>query len=149
MPERFTVRVYGLLIEDGRVLLSDEWIRGREITKFPGGGLELGEGPAQGLAREFREELDMEVEVDAHFYTTDFFVQSAFDPRFQVIAIYYLVKNVRRTAVAGSARPHDYEKKKGAQSFRWCDIGKIREADLSLETDKVVAGIIMKKYSGT
>ena len=41
----FNIRVYGILINDAKqVLVSDEYIRGTYITKFPGGGLEFGEG---------------------------------------------------------------------------------------------------------
>jgi len=40
-----SVRVYGILMNDAReVLVSDEYIRGAYYTKFPGGGLEIGEG---------------------------------------------------------------------------------------------------------
>ena len=56
MSGNFTIRVYGLLVEDGRVLVSDEVIRGRHITKFPGGGMEFGEGPLDALVREIRAE---------------------------------------------------------------------------------------------
>ena len=139
MPDQFTVRIYGLLIESGRVLLSDEWIHGREITKFPGGGLELGEGPLECLKREFREELSLEIEVTGHCYTTDFFVQSAFDARYQVIAIYYFVRKVGNETVKDSKLPHDYEKVKGAQSFRWMEMANLNEQELSLDTDKMVA----------
>lgn len=39
----FNLRVYGILInEEKQVLVSDEFIRGNYITKFPGGGLEFG-----------------------------------------------------------------------------------------------------------
>ncbi|MFN5439619.1 MAG: NUDIX hydrolase, partial [Bacteroidota bacterium] len=41
----FNIRVYGILIsDDNQVLVSDEFIRGNYYTKFPGGGLEFGEG---------------------------------------------------------------------------------------------------------
>jgi 8-oxo-dGTP diphosphatase len=41
----FTIRVYGILLNTNKqVLVSDEHIRGNYYTKFPGGGLELGEG---------------------------------------------------------------------------------------------------------
>ena len=51
---RFNIRVYGLLInEQKQVLVSDELIRGSYITKFPGGGLEFGEGTRNCLQREF------------------------------------------------------------------------------------------------
>ena len=44
LPMRFNVRVYGVLIVNGSVLVSDEYIKKNCITKFPGGGLEFGEG---------------------------------------------------------------------------------------------------------
>jgi ADP-ribose pyrophosphatase YjhB (NUDIX family) len=89
----FNVRVYGLLINaDNEILISDEQEYGMRFTKFPGGGLEHGEGLIDGLKREFIEECGAEVEVTDHFYTTDFYVKSAFNDS-QVISVYYLVKN--------------------------------------------------------
>ena len=39
----FNIRVYGVLQnKNGDVLVSDEFIRGNQYTKFPGGGLEFG-----------------------------------------------------------------------------------------------------------
>jgi 8-oxo-dGTP pyrophosphatase MutT (NUDIX family) len=77
----FNVRVYGILLgENGQVLVTDELIRGAYITKFPGGGLEFGEGTRDCLKREFKEEMDLDVEVGDHLYTTDFFQMSAFQP---------------------------------------------------------------------
>src|SRR5580698_9285100 len=90
----FNVRVYGLLVNDqNEVMISDEQEYGIRFTKFPGGGLEFGEGLIDGLKREFLEECNAEVEVIGHFYTTDFFVQSAFNES-QVISVYYLVRNL-------------------------------------------------------
>jgi len=64
---RFNVRVYGILInEKKQVLVSDEFIRGNYYTKFPGGGLEFGEGTRDCLKREFKEEMDLDVEVTDH-----------------------------------------------------------------------------------
>ena len=61
----FTIRVYGILInEHKQVLVSDELIRGMYITKFPGGGLELGEGTRDCLKREFMEEMNLNVEIE-------------------------------------------------------------------------------------
>src|SRR5205085_11872347 len=89
----FSIRVYGILINDKRqVLVSDEYIRGNYYTKFPGGGLEFGEGTRDCLRREFREEMDLDVEVGEHLYTTDYFQMSAFNPAHQIISIYYMVK---------------------------------------------------------
>ena len=42
---KFNVRVYGILInEKNQLLVSDEYDFGFPHTKFPGGGLEYGEG---------------------------------------------------------------------------------------------------------
>ena len=46
MDRYFNVRVYGLLVKDGHLLVSDEYCNGTYMTKLPGGGLEFGEGPA-------------------------------------------------------------------------------------------------------
>lgn len=73
IPVRFNVRVYGLLLIDNHLLINKEIIHGREVVKLPGGGLELGEGLKEGLKREFKEELGIDIEVGHHFYTTDFF----------------------------------------------------------------------------
>ena len=90
---RFNIRVYGILMtEEKKVLVSDEYIRGNYYTKFPGGGLEFGEGTRECLKREFKEEMDLEVEVGEHIYTTDHFQLSAFNPEHQIISIYYFVK---------------------------------------------------------
>ena len=48
----FNIRVYGILInEQHQLLVSDEYIRGNYYTKFPGGGLEFGEGTRDCLVR--------------------------------------------------------------------------------------------------
>src|SRR5689334_13690577 len=89
----FNIRVYGILINDNRqVLVSDEYIRGKYYTKFPGGGLEFGEGTRDCLRREFMEEMNLKVEVTDHLYTTDFYQESAFLAGHQIISIYYFVK---------------------------------------------------------
>src|SRR5512133_2855883 len=88
--QKFNIRVYGILInEQKEVLVSDEFIRGNYYTKFPGGGLEFGEGTRDCLKREFLEEMNLNVEVGEHLYTTDYFQMSAFHPDHQIISIYY------------------------------------------------------------
>ena len=61
----FNIRVYGILVnEQKQVLVADEYIRGGYYTKFPGGGLEFGEGTRDCLKREFIEEMNLSVSVD-------------------------------------------------------------------------------------
>lgn len=94
----FNIRVYGILSnKDREILVSDEFIRGNQYTKFPGGGLEFGEGTRDCLVREFMEEMNLAVRVTEHLYTTDFFQMSAFNPEHQIISIYYRVEAWRRS----------------------------------------------------
>lgn len=144
----FNVRVYGILIHENKVLVSDEHIKGMNITKFPGGGLEFGEGTIDCVIREFKEELALDIEVISHFYTTDFFVNSAFSVNNQVISIYYLVKtkeefDPKKTSFKISKVSFDFEKKKeGAQSLRWVNLEKISENDFTFIIDKRIGDML-------
>ncbi len=90
---KFTIRVYAIIInENNEVLLSDEFQEGMKMIKFPGGGMEFGEGTFDCLEREAIEEFGQEIEVLEHFYTTDFFQQAMFKKEYQVMSIYYLAK---------------------------------------------------------
>jgi 8-oxo-dGTP diphosphatase len=141
--KRFNVRVYGILINHkNQVLVADEAFKnGTRATKFPGGGLELGEGLKDGLAREFKEEANIEVEVTDHFYTTDFFQPSFFDLESQIISIYYLCKSNECEKIKTSSAKFDFVVEKGqeAESFRWVNIADIdKEESITLPIDVVV-----------
>ena len=143
----FTVRVYGIYIEESRILVSDEFIYGKYVTKFPGGGLVFGEGTIDGLKREMVEETGQEVDVTDHFYTTDFFVPSAFDPTKQVMSIYYLIKFKKELRLKISEKKFDFpELKNDAQSLRWIHISDLKENDFTLPIDKVVGKMIIQKF---
>jgi len=108
----FNIRVYGILInEEKQVLLSDEFIRGNYYTKFPGGGLEPGEGTRDCLKREFMEEMNLNVHVGAHLYTTDFYQQSAFNPERQIISIYYYVKALEPITAPLRTKEFDFDER--------------------------------------
>lgn len=142
----FNVRVYGILVENSKVLVSDEHIKGMNITKFPGGGLEFGEGLIDCVKREFMEELELEIEVLSHFYTTDFFVSSAFNTNSQVISIYYLVKALGPLAFKTSSRPFDFPKvANGAQSLRWLALSGISESDFTYIIDKRIGEMLSQQ----
>src|SRR6185503_14426989 len=121
VPESFTIRVYGIMMDDEKgILITDEFEHGNRFSKFPGGGLELGEGIRDCLYREWKEELGQTIDITEHFYTTDLFQISAFNPKQQVISIYFLVKPMDEPRVKISDVPFDFEEgKEGAQSFRW------------------------------
>ena len=141
--KHFNVRVYGILIHEGKLLVSDEFIKGNHITKFPGGGLEFGEGTIDCVIREFKEELNLDIEVISHFYTTDFFVHSAFNTNSQVISIYYKVKAKGKLDFKSSEIKFDYIKKEeGAQSMRWIDFNKVSENDFTFVIDKRIGDML-------
>lgn len=149
----FNVRVYGLLINDKKqVLVSDEYIRGSYYTKFPGGGLEFGEGTRGCLKREFMEEMNLLVEITDHLYTTDFFQMSAFTPDQQIIAIYYAVNALEPIKVPLRNKPFDfdeqqlavYNKKGETETFRFIDWNDFSGESVTLPIDKVVADIVKK-----
>lgn len=146
MSNRFNVRVYGILILNDAILVSDEYIKRNKITKFPGGGLEYGEGIRDCLVREFKEELDLDVDIKDHFYTTDFFVTSSFDTNSQVISVYYIVEPLSEMNFLISKSPHDYEKKEGAQSMRWIQLSELKENDFTLIIDRKVGEMLIKNY---
>jgi ADP-ribose pyrophosphatase YjhB (NUDIX family) len=145
---RFNVRVYGILINDkGQILVADELIKGTQTTKFPGGGLELGEGLRDGLAREFKEECDANVLVTDHFYTTDFFVPSAFDHDSQMISVYYRCTCLEWERIKASDKKFDYIEISGkdAESFRWVNLMDLhQESDVNLAIDKVVVKMLIE-----
>jgi 8-oxo-dGTP diphosphatase len=146
MGKRFNVRVYGLLIHNDAVLVSDEYIKGNRVTKFPGGGLEFGEGTRECLVREFKEELDLRIVIGEHFYTTDFYVASSFDSNSQVISIYYQVEPLDKMIFKTSTVAHNYEKKEGAQAFRWIPLIDLTETDFTLIIDRRVAELLVLKF---
>ena len=147
----FNLRVYGIIInQQKQVLVSDELIRGSYITKFPGGGLEFGEGTRACLQREFMEEMNLKVDIGEHIYTTDYFQMSAFNPEHQIISIYYFASPLEKIKVPLRNKPFDfdeqqmkiYETTRETETFRFIDWNDFSAASVTLPIDKIVAGII-------
>ena len=144
----FNIRVYGILInEKNQVLVSDEFIRGSYYTKFPGGGLEFGEGTRDCLKREFKEEMDLEVEIGDHIYTTDFFQMSAFNPEHQIVSIYYFAKAIEPIKAPLRDTLFDFDEQQmkvyketgETETFRFVDWDEFSEDSVTLPIDKIVA----------
>lgn len=135
---QFNIRVYGIWIEAGRVLVNEETIRGKKYIKFPGGGLEFGEGIINCLHREWQEELQLEIKVLEHFYTTEFFQKSAFDCS-QVISIYYLISPVQPDPYIINTNPEEYT--------HWIKISDITADTFSLPIDRAVGKMLVERLS--
>ncbi|KLT66849.1 NUDIX domain-containing protein [Pedobacter sp. BMA] len=144
----FNVRVYGLLINDQHeVLVSDEEEHGFRFSKFPGGGLEFGEGLIDGLKREFMEECNAEIEVLSHFYTTDFYEKSSFNDS-QIISIYYMVKEKDPLKLNFKTKIYDFDGEGDLlQAFRWVPIVNLNIDEITFRTDKTVAQLLKQNLS--
>ena len=136
MTNRFNIRVYGICIKDGKLLVNEEFFKNITVIKLPGGGLDWGEGLYDGLKREWKEELGVEIEIMEHFYTTDFFQQSAFDSS-QVISIYYLVSaNIPDEIVNHVDNERTY----------WMDLAEVSSDTFTLAIDKLVGGMLKDRF---
>jgi ADP-ribose pyrophosphatase YjhB (NUDIX family) len=145
----FTIRVYGLLINDlGEVLLSKEKIGDFHFTKFPGGGLELGEGIKDCLIREFKEEVNIDIEVLAHHYTTDFYQQSAFRATDQIISIYYKVKSL---SDMNSIRLDEFDIENNGrieqQQLVWVPVSELTPEMVTFPIDQYVVGLLRQELA--
>jgi len=115
--------VYGIVLNDKReVLVSHERRGGYEFTKFPGGGVELGEGI-----------------LDAFFYVNEHFQASNFKSSDQVISFYYRVTldyTSIKTGVSnlplGSSEMSDFER------VSWVPLSQDLRALMTFPIDKMV-----------
>ena len=153
----FNFRVYGILMnEHKQVLVSDEYIRGMYVTKFPGGGLEFGEGTRDCLQREFMEEMNLKIKVTDHIYTTDFYQESAFKAGHQIISIYYYAEALESITVPLRTKIFDfdkqqlrtYEKTGETETFRFVNWEDFSEESVTLPIDKIVAKLLKEKVNG-
>jgi ADP-ribose pyrophosphatase YjhB (NUDIX family) len=145
--QRFNLRVYGLWLNPRQELLvTEEHLSRRSgnlthIFKFPGGGLELGEGPVEGLHREWLEETGQHPTHWAHYYTTHFFQRSSFDPRDQIVSLYYLLQ-------ADDTRPLiKLDPTDDVLHFHWWPLAKLNPERLSLPIDQHVARLLLHDHT--
>ena len=142
---RFNIRVYGILMWKHQVLLSDEIRKGNRMTKFPGGGLELGEGIEECLIREFQEELGVTVEVGESFYITKHFQRSAFNPKDQLLSFYFIVNHASPDKIPVVNKPFE-NAARNEMVARWASISSIEESLVTYPIDKIVLEKIKRKF---
>src|SRR5690606_23038630 len=106
--------------QDKEILISDELYHGQRFSKFPGGGVELGEGVTDALKREFVEECDLTIDKVELLYVTDRVVKSMFNNS-QVLGVYYQVFTDNEVQVPIKTEPFDFEPGT-EQSFRWLSL---------------------------
>ena len=117
----FRPSVYGVIIKDGKVLLSPQW----DGYDFPGGGVEKGETLEEALLREVKEETGLTVKKDKIIACEqDFFKSYHYNKGtpYHSILMYFLCTNPEGeiTTDGFNEVEKDYMKK-----AEWIDIDKV------------------------
>ena len=146
---KYNLRVYALILnEKQEILLSDEYQLDMKMTKFPGGGMEKGEGTLDCLQREAMEEFGQPLTNIRHFYTTDYYQPALFFENTQLVSIYYLADFSEEIRIRIATKPFDIPAlKNGLQSFRWAGLAGLREEDLTFPVDRKVIRMLKDLYS--
>jgi 8-oxo-dGTP diphosphatase len=142
-PQSFNIKVFGLLVNDNKILVSDELLGSNAVTKFPGDELEFGESIEECLVRSFEDALDIKVKIDRLFYVNDFYQASPVDAKEQIVNIYFVIEQLDNKAIHTVKKtfafpPHI------KQVFRWMEIDKIRQMDFASLVDQEVIKMIQQ-----
>ena len=132
----FNIRVYALILHKKNILLSRELIQNQLIYKFPGGGVELGEGIVDALQREAKEEMGQHLNHITHFYTTDFFQRSSFDSSEQLVSVYF------KASLSKDLHNSLETPVKDQPVFEWKRLIDLKEEDLHFPIDQKVLKMI-------
>lgn len=130
----FRPSVYGVIVNDGKVLLSRQW----DGYDFPGGGIELGETIHEALIREVREETGLEVEVgEILTVENSFFKNLSAENYFHSILLYYSCRVIGGKLSAKFSTP---EEKSYLGEPEWVDLSKINKVKFynSVNTEEII-----------
>lgn len=128
---KFRPSVYGILIEDGKILLSPQY----DGYDFPGGGQEIWESVDDVLEREFFEETGLKVKRGPVVACeTSFFNPSSKDEHWNCLMIYFLC-----TKMGGelSDKYFDEHEKEYARLAEWIDLNNISKLKYFNPVDSV------------
>ena len=89
----FSCRIYGVLREGDKVLLTRSHFGGSIFVNFPGGGVEIEEAPGDALRREFIEETGLVIRPVRTLYANQEAHLSLKAP-IQIVSVYWLVERV-------------------------------------------------------
>lgn len=143
MANEYNIRVYGILKNKNAILVTDEHRAGILMSKFPGGGLEKGEGLELCLKREFIEELGIDIEVKSLFYVNEFLQMSVFDKTQELISFYYWVETNELSKIKIGTQ--EEIKNPGDQIFRWVEMEDLVASEFTFPIDRVVVERLIQK----
>lgn len=129
----FRPSVYGVLIEDGKVLLSKQW----DGYDFPGGGIDLHETVDDALHREFWEETGLKIKIGKIIKTKTAFYKNSRGEHWNCILIYYKVEKVSGELSIDNVDDHEAEY---IGMPEWIDIEKTKDLKYynSVESPEVI-----------
>ena len=132
----FRPAVYGVIIKDGKILLSKQW----DGYDFPGGGIELGENTPEALVREVKEETGLEVAAGDIVHCNNSFFKLPFKGNFvHSIHMYY-----ECTVIGGelSTQFFDEHEKQYASQAEWVELSEIGKIKMYGSCDEVSAALM-------
>ncbi|MEM7654766.1 MAG: NUDIX domain-containing protein [Bacteroidota bacterium] len=145
--QSYNIRVYGILIKEGSLLVTDEIRLGMRMTKLPGGGLEKGEGLAKCLQREWEEELSTNIEVGPVVYINPFLQVSAFNTQEEVLAVYFEILSHSELQGSFRTKPQDFDSDQNNQQvFRWIPLKDLTPRDFTFPIDQSLVPVLLEKY---
>lgn len=117
---KLRVGIYGILIEDGKILLSKQW----DGYDFPGGGVKIDEMLDAALIREFFEETGLKIKQGKIIACESSFFKTFFTKRYlNNILIYYLCEKVGGKLSLDNI---DEDEKEYISMPEWIDLKDIR-----------------------
>lgn len=129
-----------VIVKDGKALVTQRGIEPKKgLFDIPGGFLGAEEDPTDGLKRELKEELGLEIEVDVEDCIS--MVPHPYGDE----ADYVLALGFRARWVGGEPRAAD-----DVAAFRWVDLEELAELDFAWEHDRAAARkALLKEREGS
>lgn len=89
------IRCAGIFIEHEKILLVKHKKKDREYYLLPGGGQEQAETQVQALVREWKEELDVDIEVGEFLFCGESFSPNVNEKTKHVVQMVFAVKSIK------------------------------------------------------
>jgi 8-oxo-dGTP diphosphatase len=113
------MRIVGIIIKDGKIILLHRIKDGREYYVFPGGGMEKGETEKDTIKREIKEELSLDI-ID---FKKIFEIENQGNKE-----VYYLITEFNGHLQLGGPEKNRMNKN-DQYIIEWIELSKIKEID--------------------
>lgn len=136
-------RVRAIIILDSKLLVIKRMKRNSVYWVLPGGGIEKGETQREALFREIKEEVGVEVEVDALFKKKEITINDVKQKEY-----FYLCGIIKGTV--GSGQGPEFQKDSGyvgTRKIEWVNVSGVRNIDLL--PHEIRDAVYFKFYSGS